>query len=255
MFTAPALLPLEEGEDVLKAGAKPKTQFDEVSKMEPDRRGFQFGEKVEFHDGMSAETVLHEPTSEPSSSRQSLPSQVLPLVLGTSREESERIRHELGREIWKCAAANCDAELGGKKNVHYFKHNHKYFCKACYDGERAFKTKAAKVDLKAAGREIWKCAAANCDAELDGKKNVDYFRHNHMYFCKACYDGGGAFKTKAAKVDLKAASAGAAAPSARAALPSAQYVCSCGKELVGKKNQDYFKWDRKYFCKDCYDAL
>jgi len=89
--------------------------------VEPDRRGV-VPEKVIFHEGTSAETVVHEPISEPPSAPVSL----------TSREESERIRSDLGHEIWRCAGADCGVELVGKKTVDYFKYDRKYFCKACW---------------------------------------------------------------------------------------------------------------------------
>ena len=177
-------------EDIYQQGAEPKTQFLGVSKQEPDRRGF-LPSAVTFHVGVERDKALHEPTSQPAasapSSSESLPSQVLPLVLTTTHDISERIRSDLGHNVRQCAG--CKKELEGKKNRDYFQFHHQLYCKECYEGQQnpPRSPPRSSADGGSASSSQWLCSNANCRKKLQGKRTVDWFRCNNAHWCAECY--------------------------------------------------------------------
>ena len=116
-----------------------------------------------------------------------------PLLFETSREDSVRIGSELGpaHEVWLCAAPNCGIRLDGRKGVNWFKQDRKYFCKTCYDVDSlryyGSRKKAASAG-SAAPSEQWFCDGDGCGRDLTGaKRNQDYFKSDHMFYCGGCY--------------------------------------------------------------------
>ena len=207
-----------------KTAMEPQTVFSEVSNKQPDRRGFILG-AIYYHSTNRGRNVYEElniPTFDPSesssSSSRALASQVLPLVLESNRELTDRISSDLDRTIWRCAGTKCGIELTGRNQHDYFKENKLYYCRTCWH------SRSNNVTL-------WRCAATNCGIELTGRNQEDYFKENKLLYCRSCWH------SKSNNVTDTCSSA------------------TCGKPLTGTRAKDWFRHYGGKYCKACYDKM
>ena len=165
----------ENIERMYEESSYPKTRFSgSCPRVEPDRRGFRPSSMTYDEELLTTQVFQEKSESSAASSRDTytgLPLGDIPLYLQTTLEDSERIRDDIGHEVWRCANTDCRKELRGKKNVDYFRSYNAWYCQDCMQ----------RLHVK-------RCAKEECSKELYGTKNVDYFKDHEGLLCKACYD-------------------------------------------------------------------